>query len=195
MISVPSALLCSSLPELADGETLCELSRELYRQLRRAGAGPAGSFSSRSDGPEDVPACLQFFVDAFGYEALPRLLTDVRCAERIALAHVPTIAAFVCFLRDRIGETELLLQRSGGNGEEISSASSRSGNYGHNPVYITSAAASGVSAQLRVARMFKRRLIQLLLIRYAKNELNKWHLHCQGLLLLPRHCLIFLWIV
>lgn len=151
MISVPSALLCSSLPELADGETLCELSRELYRQLRRAGAGPAGSFSSRSDGPEDVPACLQFFVDAFGYEALPRLLTDVRCAERIALAHVPTIAAFVCFLRDRIGETELLLQRSGGNGEEISSASSRSGNYGHNPIYITSAAASGVRAQRAVA--------------------------------------------
>jgi hypothetical protein len=149
MISVPSALLCTSLPELADGETLCELSRELYRQLRRSGAGPAGSFSNRSDGPEDVPACLQFFVDAFGYEALPRLLTDVRCAERIALAHVPTIAAFVCFLRDRIGETELLLQRSGGGGgnEEISSASSRSGNYGHNPIYFTSAAATGVRAQ------------------------------------------------
>jgi hypothetical protein len=147
MISVPSALLVTNLPELADGETLCELSRELYRQLRRVGAGPAGSFSNNSDGPDDIPACLQFFVDAFGFEALPRNLTDVRCAERIALAHVPTIASFVCFLRDRIGETELLLQRSSG-GEEIISTSSRAGNYGNNPVYFTSsAAASGVRAQ------------------------------------------------
>ena len=60
MISVPSALLVTNLPELADGETLCELSRELYRQLRRVGAGPAGSFSNNSDdGPDDIPACLQ----------------------------------------------------------------------------------------------------------------------------------------